>query len=259
MKLLALDFDGVIVNSLMECFHSAYLAYVTMFPDAKINCHIEFKPDNVEKIEQATKQVFLKHKQLRPFIGKAADYFIIFHIVENDWQVNTQQEFNGVIKKYKDDLPSYDKAFYAARDRIKEIDFDFWFSFTSLFKKPVEDMKKLSKDFKLAVITNNELITVKASLKKAGLEIDEKDIADNRFGKDKKVHLDYLKNKHNVSYQDIYFVDDQVYFSQQFKTLGVKCFLPTWGFNNKEQQELAKKQGITLVDENNFYEKIIHT
>jgi len=55
-----------------------------------------------------------------------------------------------------------------------------------------------------------------------------------------------------VDFNQIYFVDDQVTHFPEILKLGVNCYLAEWGYNNKEQQEEAKKYDVTFLKEENF-------
>ena len=72
----------------------------------------------------------------------------------------------------------------------------------------------------------------------------------------KKVQIEYIHRKYNVPLEEICFIDDNAEHLLKTKTLGVKRFLATWGYCNKVQKELAKKDEVVLLTQNNFYKTI---
>ena len=59
---------------------------------------------------------------------------------------------------------------------------------------------------------------------------------------------------HNIKFEEIYFVDDQVSHLIQTRTLGVKILLAGWSYATDIQKEEARKQNIPIIErEEEFY------
>jgi hypothetical protein len=63
-----------------------------------------------------------------------------------------------------------------------------------------------------------------------------------------------IVDRYKVSFDKIYFVDDQLSYLEETQALGVKVFLAGWGYCTEEQKRVAGKKGITVIEkEKDFY------
>lgn len=255
MKILALDFDGVLADSQLECLFSGFNTYLKYFPKSSL-FGSKFSFENFdEKIKKYKKEIE-EYKRLRPFIRFAADFCFIFEIMEQGLKVKTQKEFDKARENMS--CPSeYAKEYYVTRGNIQNENMGEWIRIETPYEKIVEDTKKLGEKFKLTISTGNSIASIREWLKRKELNIPDKDTVDKNFAKDKIKQLTKIKEDNNVNFEDIYFIDDQVDHLIKVKPLGVKCFLATWGYNNKEQQEQAKKAGIILINKDNYYDMLM--
>ena len=85
-RILVLDFDGVICNSLDECMFSAYNAYLSI--NNRPN-----KINNLNEINKLTKEEFYR---LRPFIKSGEEFILSFFIINKGIKINNHLEFNKI-------------------------------------------------------------------------------------------------------------------------------------------------------------------
>lgn len=253
MKILALDYDGVIVYSMYECLFIGFNAYLMFNPKTRLFNSERFTLDNFEKKLNENKEIVDKYKNLRAYCKVAYSWYSIFHIIENDTKVENQKDFDKIKNKLNIDSNLYTKYFYDERLKLQKQDYEKWLTLTE--PSPIiNKINSLKEKFELVLATNNRKDVIEGLLKKYNLNFNL--IVDNTLSTNKTKQLEFIKNKYNINFSDIYFVDDQVaHFSSLIK-LGVNCFLATWGYNNKGQQEEAEKLGAELVGEGDFLEKI---
>ena len=90
-----------------------------------------------------------------------------------------------------------------------------------------------------------------------GFSITPEDILDKRYGEDKTEQMKQIVKLHNVGFEKIYFVDDQVSHLIQTKPLGIKLFLAGWSYATDVQKEEARRQNIPIIEkEEDFYPAI---
>jgi len=252
MKILALDYDGVIIDSQLECLLVGFNAYLELNPKTKLFNGEKFTFDNFDKKINENKELVIKHNNLRVYIISAVSWNSIFHIIENGIEIKNQEDFDKIENKLKDQSSLYDKYFYEERLNLQKQDFNKWVS----INKPFSIVKKLN-NHKTVIVTSNSEKTIKGFLREHNVKCDL--ILDKTYGIDKTKKIKIIKDRYNINFEDIHFLDDQVSFFKPLIQLGVKCFLATWGYNNKEQQEEAKKLGVELISLDDFYEKIINS
>ncbi len=252
MKILALDYDGVIVDSKFECLAVGFNAYLRINPKTRLFSCKRFTFENFDSKLKNNEVLVDKYIKLRPFVIDGFCWNVILHIIENNLDINNQDQYNKIREKLMPSYDEYDKYFYEERTAFQK-DFDKWLGMQKPFGI-IDDIKKLGENFILTIVTNNKKENIVGFLEKFGIKVEI--ISDCTIGINKVKQIEYIKNKLNVEYSDFYFLDDQVSHFKNLKNLGVKCFLATWGYNNEKQREEAKKHGIYLINEENFYEKL---
>ena len=81
-QILALDFDGVIADSIYECLFSGYNAYAGLTSRPQVHSLNEISAENVREA-----------KRLRNFIRSGEDYVFIFLALSKGVQIQTQDAF----------------------------------------------------------------------------------------------------------------------------------------------------------------------
>ena len=255
MKILALDYDGVIADSQMECVFVGFNSYLKIHKDTKLFEGQKITFDNFDELQGKYKEIIEKYKQLRAYVINAFCYYVIAYIIDNNIKIDNQDQYNKLrdklIKKYNDE---YVKYFYEERFGLQDMDFDKWIMLVGSYGKVIEGIKKLEKEYIITIATNNRERTVARFLKK--YDIIPRIIVDSNLSSDKKKQLEHIKNELKVNFDDIHFVDDQVGHFSKLIPLGVKCYHATWGYNNKEQREEAKNLGVIMLSEDTFYEEL---
>jgi phosphoglycolate phosphatase-like HAD superfamily hydrolase len=69
-------------------------------------------------------------------------------------------------------------------------------------------------------------------------------VFDKRAGRDKRAHLRRVRERFDVEFSQISFIDDKVNHLIPVKELGVRCFLASWGYNGPREHALAQDRGI---------------
>ncbi len=251
MKILALDFDGVLVDSQFEALFTSFHSYMKLYPKTKIFGGKEFSCKNTGKIKKEYPDEIKEYIHLRTFCASADDYFYILRAIDNKDKVNDEGDFLKIKEKYKHELKNFFKVFYETRKHFQENDFDNWCKLTLPYSAILSHFKKI-RDFKVIFITNNNSITIIRTLSSFKVSVTKEAIYDNSFGADKNIKLKKAIENERINPNELYFVDDQISSLIKAKKLGVNCFLAAWGYNNPKQKEMAKKENINLLTEKDF-------
>jgi hypothetical protein len=95
MKILAVDFDGVISDSALKSLFVSHNVYCRYFgSEVKKNFGGElFTFDNWEEMQKQYKKEMDYYHRLRSYLELSGDFFVIIKIVEEQVQIKDQQEF----------------------------------------------------------------------------------------------------------------------------------------------------------------------
>ena len=252
MKILALDYDGVIADSQLECLAVGFNAYLKLNKNTRLFNGEKFTFKNFKKLLKNNKSSVEKYKKLRPYVVDAFCYYVILYIFENNIKIKSQAKYNKIRDKLMNFYDKYVEYFYDERYTFQK-NYEKWILLLSSYKI-INSIKKLNKKYIITIATNNNEKSIKGFLDKYRIPV--KVIADSSISINKVKQIEFIKNKYNAKFSDIYFVDDQVSHFPNLLKLNVKCFLAAWGYNNEKQRKEAKKIGVVLVSENNFYEKL---
>jgi len=259
LKILALDFDGVIVDSVLDSLFVGHNSYLRLYRgEAKGSFGGKiFTFKNWEEIKKHYPKEIKYYRTLRPYIRGAIDYGIIQKLMEEKKFIKTQEEFDNYRETVEFDFEAYDKEFYKERERLQNIDYSAWFNLEPAYPKITEGMKKLLEEgTKIVIATSNrrKAIAKCFSPDYFGFAIEPKNILDKRYGEDKSEQMKQIVKLYNIKFKDIYFVDDQVSHLIQTRPLGVKVFLAGWSYATEAQKKEARKQNIPLIEkEEDFY------
>lgn len=135
---LFLDFDGVICDSLPECYISSLLAW---------NRWSGGKPDAIGAVlEQAesgrdTEPFF---RQMRPFVRNGADYLFIHLAAAEGRRIESQVEFDALIRSRPRLETEGGRLFQSCRQEFLEFDRERWMELNPLFEGMHDLLKRES-------------------------------------------------------------------------------------------------------------------
>lgn len=259
MKVLAIDYDGVIVDSVLDSLfvsHNAYLELMgqtskSIFGGEKFTFH------NWQEIQEKYVYEIDYYRSLRPYIRVATDYGLIQKLLEEKRCIKNQQEFDEFRDTVKFDFKKFYKLFYEERKRLQEISFDDWLKLIPSYPEIVAGINQLVQDkVKVVVATSNrkEFITRVFHPNYYNIAVKEEDILDVTMGEDKSRQIEYIARTYKVEYENISFIDDQLSHLIQTRSLGISVYLAGWSYATEEQKEEAKFEGIPIIEEAvNFY------
>jgi len=227
LKILALDFDGVIVDSVLDSLFVGHNSYLRLYgPGKKKFFGGElFTFENWEKIKKQYQEEIKYYRTLRPYIRGATDYGLIQKLIEENKFVKNQEEFDNYRKAVEFDFEAYEKEFYKERERLQAKNYRAWFDLEPPYSEVTEGIKKLLEEgVKVVIATSNRRKAIAKSFTPEYFDftIKPEDILDRRFGEDKSEQMKHIVKSYNINFEEIYFVDDQVSHLIQTQTLRSK-------------------------------------
>ena len=253
MKVLAIDYDGVIVDSVMDSLFVSYNAYLKLFGSEKRK-QFGGKPFTLQSwpiiLERYSEEIEY-YRSLRPYIRDATDYGLIQKLMENGKNVQNQEEFDNYRRTDRSDLGKFYGAFFRERKRLQEEDFKGWLSLEPPYEDVIKGMRKFVKEgIKVMVATSNrtEFIFKVFHPQYYDIPVKSEDILDFNFGENKSKQIQYIHEKYRVNFKDIYFVDDQLAHLEQTRSLGISVFLAGWSYATNQQKDRAAQQDIPVIE-----------
>lgn len=258
MKVLALDFDGVIADTRIECIFTGFNSYLSLKGASRLFNGEQLTFGNFLAMLNTNLKTVARFNELRSFLKSASDNYPAFYMIEHSLYPKTQDEFDSFARRIIDesgfDRARFQKSMHETRQMLQDEDFGKWSSLVRPF--PIVNQKhSLNNRFHLVVSTTNKKELIDRLLEK--FYFVPETILDGYYSTDKLEHMTFIKGHYKVPYSDIYFVDDQPSHFPQMLRLGVRCFLADWGYNTPEQRDYAKGIGAGVLSLNNFYKSIL--
>ena len=119
MKILAVDYDGVISDSALKSLFISRNAYCKYFgPEVKRNFGGElFTFDNWEEMQKQYKKEMDYYHRLRSYIELSGDFFAIIKIMEEQIQIKDQQEFIAYRNQLQFDYHFFRELFFKEKEK----------------------------------------------------------------------------------------------------------------------------------------------
>ena len=103
-QVLALDFDGVIADSLMECLFVGFNTYIHFNKDTRLFGGQKLTFENFNDLTEKNSKAVNIYKELRPYVIDAFCYYVIAHIIDNNITVKTQDHYGQIREKLKQNI-----------------------------------------------------------------------------------------------------------------------------------------------------------
>ncbi|MEM9925152.1 MAG: HAD hydrolase-like protein [Cyanobacteria bacterium P01_D01_bin.50] len=246
--LLALDFDGVICNGLIEYFQTAWLTYCKVWSCSN---------------QTQTEELANKFYRLRPVIETGWEMPVLIKaLLEGFEEEQIFQKWTDISHKIlrQDDFTAQEIAYMLdkQRDEWIEKDLDNWLNLHKFYPGVVERIKSIyNTQTALYIVTTKERRFVKQLLQKANFDLPQEAI----FGKEEKRPkyeiLRELKAESNNFAVNLWFIEDRIKTLQKVKEQtdleDVEIFLADWGYNTPRDREVAQKDmRIQLISLSQF-------
>jgi phosphoglycolate phosphatase-like HAD superfamily hydrolase len=246
--ILALDFDGVICDGLIEYFEVAWRTY----------CKIWLPADNTPPDDLA-----LRFYRLRPVIETGWEMPVLIKaLLDGISDEKILQEWTKITPQIllEDKLQAREIASKLdhLRDEWIATDLEGWLSLHKFYPGVIEKIKlTLASEVQLFIVTTKEGRFVQQLLQQEGVNLPPSAIFGKEVKRPKYEILRELIQSANTQLVSLWFVEDRIktlqLVQQQVDLEDVKLFLADWGYNTQPERKAAQDdQRIRLLSLSQF-------
>lgn len=231
--LVAIDFDGVIWNSVDECFRLGYRVFREMEGPAE--------EDESFLMEQFRKGRFLAKN--------GDDFFITLMMMKENPHIDFNQvtpfEYQARRRVFPAQIAEFSGKFYAERHRMMQEDWDTWISWQGPYPGIMEQLPVISDTFfGLAICSTKDKKSIKTLLSSYGQDYT---VFGREYSRYKPDQIKALAAQKGVSIERIIFIDDLMENLGHVHETGALCVMNDWGYNNPGERQRAKEMGFPII------------
>ena len=226
MKAYFIDLDGVLIDSIDECWLVATKAYFGFVHSSPL-----------------IKNFFYKHRGL---VGPPYQYFTLLDLTMNitedlrgltDDEISVQ--FKKLIKGYSQKTKlEIEKNFFETREKFKK-DMEYWLSLHKLTEYGECLQKKSLENYFL--ITTKDKSSTDTLVSHFGLAFDEVYCNEEINEKGSKAAIIDSILENSKQFTSAVFVDDSVDHLELVNNKSVNCYFADWGYGNRQSFEIFDK------------------
>jgi phosphoglycolate phosphatase-like HAD superfamily hydrolase len=251
LRLLALDFDGVISDSAPEAFVVALRTYAELRPDSGLAALARQLGGDRAPTMGAVRgsDSYAAFLEIMPLGNRAEDYAVGLSAVDAGRAVPDQEAYDALHAEHDPAwLREYHARFYRVRHALAESDSGGWRALMGPYPRFVALLRRCSGRVILAIATAKDRRSVNALLRAYGIDdlFDDERVLDKEAGVSKSVHLQLLQDRFDCAYEQIAFLDDKINHLDDVAKLGVRCGLACWGYNGEREVRLARERGYLV-------------
>lgn len=216
--LLFLDFDGVICDSIDECFLSSWIAFYRYYlgqepPAVSLQLHRQFG-------------------QLRPYIRDGQDYLLIHQILKQGGWVRNQAEFDLLIEQAgKEQMAAFKQLFYRGRNFLLDEDFTYWYRLNHLYSHITPHITREADNENLFILSTKKPEYIAAIFGFNGIVFNEDRILYPGTRSKSSVIKEILADRPGCT---ALFVDDQIDHLTKEQHSTIQPYLASWGYIKPE-------------------------
>tara|TARA_Y100000768_G_C23979525_1_gene684936 strand:+ start:105 stop:848 length:744 start_codon:yes stop_codon:yes gene_type:complete len=242
-KFIALDFDGVICNSIDECMLVSFCSYFDL----------SISQSRLSEIRADYKRHF---KNYRYLVGPAHEYFDLWNAIDTS---KSEDQIISIFHNNKKNYKSLKRAqqtFYGNRENLKSSNYSYWVKLNPFYNKIFKILLDVDDINKVFIVTSKDYLSVVDLLNSNNLPIKKKNIYSYEKSLDKKVLFKQLLDDHRIKIDDISFFDDKLSHLENVSSFGIKSYLALWGYVSPNCKLEARKKGISTITQIEFIETI---
>jgi phosphoglycolate phosphatase-like HAD superfamily hydrolase len=243
-RLLALDFDGVIADSISECLVSGYNAYAD---------HTKTNP--IKRLEELDANLIAESKRIRRYIRTGEDYVFIFTGLHQQRSIRSQQDFDTFKDENRSLQSRFHDLFYSHREQFSRETPEAWVRLNPLFPGIKELLLTYNDKTHLTIVTTKQTCYVHMILEPNQIHLPPENVHQAAGDLTKSDILEQIMNEKRLGAEACHFVDDQVDTLLKVQPLGIHCYLAVWGYNDDSQAALAEKHGIENLELEDFLKR----
>jgi len=214
MTVICLDFDGVVINSIDECYETSWRAYakwkgVPATPD----------PDRAAFFGRVRKHV-------RP----AGQYWVLHHAYDAGLTGLDEVAFGRLVEQHAATIRTFEPLFFGERNAQRAADLSGWLALNPPYDGAREGIRSLMERGLLYIVTTKDGESVRLLMDHFGIGFDPDRIHGKERHENKAEAIRAISQETRVDPDEILFLDDHPDHLKDVAVTGAECVWASWGY-----------------------------
>jgi len=218
--LIALDFDGVICDSVDECLITAHNAYHRMSGQA----------DWASSLSDFSEEMIGQFRRLRHLAADASQFWLIYHLLKTGADTPAPALYQAMVAEQRQTLAEFEPRFFQARHELRSADLEAWLAIHSWYPEFQDGWDEVRKRCLVYIVTTKDLASIQHFNRYWQLGVPAEQLWTKEKGTNKAAAIAKIAETNDRTPQDIYFVDDHPQHVEAVSETGARCFWAAWGF-----------------------------
>ena len=212
--ILALDFDGVICDSIVECMETSYQAFHMLNQERGLP----------EKIPQEWRSIFYKR---RGYVRPSGNFYMLWKLItESPNRIISFKQFENLCSKNKSAIEDFAVLFHGIRSKKILDNRNLFIEQNKLFPGVKENWPIRSKNL-IYIVTTKDVESVQIIMDSAQLKYE--DIYARGSGP-KSISILKISERNMVKPSEIIFIDDSIAHLEEVAMTGCSTIHAAWGY-----------------------------
>ena len=234
ISVIALDFDGLIGDTVREGFVVSVAAWNDMEGHAKM---------------KTTAQEELRLRMLRPFLRTAEHYYTMLKLMHDSpgetFANYTQKIFEAEAQKEDaGKLGEFVEKFYEKRKEFIAKSKKEWLALQRAYPGARRAVKTLQSNFPVFIATTRNTESAFELLREWGIGIPIQNIVGRNDAMEKNKQLEIIAKRSGVNMGEVLLADDSVEQLLRARKSGARVAFASWGYVSPDQMELSHRERL---------------
>ena len=218
MPVLALDFDGVLCNSVNECMLSALSAHNAIEGEGKKVFM------SIEDVSPLFKDAF---KEWRYLVRPAKEYDALCRAISHGDAIESHF---SLFKQDERRLSEFETEFFRFRNEWRSSNPEDWFGMHSEYPNFQDSWAALHALGEIRIVTNKDLASVMAFNERWQLNLEDDWIWSKERQSSKSEAVLRIANELEISASEVHFIDDDPKYLEEVSKTGAATYWASWGY-----------------------------
>lgn len=219
--IVALDFDGVICDSVEECLLVTYGAFQA-WKDREV-----LPPPSFVRPPDDFSTYFRAHRYL---VRPAQEYWLLVSAFHDGAQPLTMSRFRELARVHRAELAEFEPIYFRIREALRASDPAAWFRLYRVYDEFVGAWPLLAESADVHIVTTRDQASLRLLLDEFSIDIPASRLWTKERTATKPGALLAIAHQADVACSTISYVDDHVDHLEDVSDVGARVFWASWGY-----------------------------